>query len=38
MYLPAHFREERLDVLHEFVELHPLGALVVSTNRELTAD
>jgi transcriptional regulator len=38
MYLPPHFREDRLDVLHEFVERHPLGALVVSTNGELTAD
>ena len=38
MYLPAHFREDRLDVLHEFIERHPLGALVVSRNGELTAD
>lgn len=28
MYRPAHFREERLDVLHGFIERHPLGALV----------
>jgi transcriptional regulator len=38
MYLPAHFREDRLDVLHEFIERHPLGALVVATKGELTAD
>ena len=28
MYRPAHFREERRDVLHGFIERHPLGALV----------
>ena len=28
MYLPAHFREERREVLQGFVERHPLGALV----------
>ncbi|MFO1408112.1 MAG: FMN-binding negative transcriptional regulator [Steroidobacteraceae bacterium] len=28
MYLPAHFREERREVLQDFVERHPLGALV----------
>ena len=38
MYLPAHFREDRLDVLHEFIERHPLGTLVVATSRDLTAD
>ena len=38
MYLPAHFREDRLDVLHEFIERHPLGALVAATNGNLTAD
>ena len=38
MYLPAHFREDRLDVLHDFIERHPLGALVTATNGDLTAD
>jgi transcriptional regulator len=38
MYLPSYFREDRLDVLHEFIERHPLGVLVASTNGELTAD
>ena len=38
MYPPSHFREERLEVLHEFIERHPLGALVAMCNGELTAD
>jgi predicted FMN-binding regulatory protein PaiB len=38
MYLPSHFREDRLDVLHEFIERHPLGALVAVTSGALTAD
>lgn len=38
MYLPSHFREVRLDVLHEFIERHPLGALVAATDGELTAN
>ena len=38
MYLPAHFREDRLDVLHEFIERHPLGTLVAATSGNLTAD
>ena len=28
MYRPAQFREERRDILHGFIERHPLGALV----------
>ncbi|WP_394780510.1 FMN-binding negative transcriptional regulator [Undibacterium sp.] len=28
MYLPAHFAEERLDVLHQLIHAHPLGTLV----------
>jgi transcriptional regulator len=28
MYLPAHFEETRLDVLHAFVTAHPFGLLV----------
>ncbi|MFZ6646744.1 FMN-binding negative transcriptional regulator [Undibacterium sp. TJN25] len=28
MYLPAHFAEERLDVLHQLIHNHPLGTLV----------
>jgi transcriptional regulator len=32
MYLPRHFREERLDHLHAFIERHPLAALITSTD------
>lgn len=28
MYLPAHFKEDRIDVLHRLIEHHPLGTLV----------
>lgn len=28
MYLPAHFEEKRVDVLHQLVRTHPLGLLV----------
>jgi transcriptional regulator len=28
VYLPAHFEESRVDVLHELIHAHPLGALV----------
>ena len=28
MYQPPHFREERLDVLHDLIDAHPLGLLV----------
>ncbi|MEP7057311.1 MAG: FMN-binding negative transcriptional regulator [Caldimonas sp.] len=28
MYLPAHFEETRIDVLHDFVRRHPFGLLV----------
>lgn len=28
MYVPAHFAEPRLDVLHELIRRHPLGILV----------
>jgi len=38
MYLPAHFREERPEVLHAFIERHPLGTLVVSTRNGPSAD
>ena len=30
MYLPAHFEERRLDVLHAFVREHPFGMLVTT--------
>lgn len=30
MYLPAHFEETRVDVMHQLVRTHPLGLLVTS--------
>lgn len=38
MYTPATFREERLDVLHDLVQAHPLGALVRHGDDGLCAD
>jgi transcriptional regulator len=38
MYLPTHFEETRLDVLHAFVAAHPLGALVVNGPHGLDAN
>jgi transcriptional regulator len=38
MYLPQHFRERRIEVLHEFIERHPLGMLVISANGAPVAD
>jgi transcriptional regulator len=38
MYLPTHFLEDRTDVLHAFIQRHPLGALVAMTAAGLTAD
>jgi transcriptional regulator len=32
MYLPSHFSERRLDVLHEFIGRHPLGMLVTTAD------
>jgi transcriptional regulator len=31
MYLPAHFEETRLDVLHAFVQRHPFGLLITQS-------
>ena len=28
MYIPTHFSEERLDILHQLIQAHPLGTLV----------
>ena len=28
MYLPSHFEETRVEVLHQLIRSHPLGALV----------
>jgi transcriptional regulator len=38
MYVPASFAEARVDVLHDLIRAHPLGALVVLTARGLEAN
>lgn len=38
MYLPQHFEESRVDVLHGLIHAHPLGALVTLTSRGLDAN
>jgi transcriptional regulator len=38
MYLPKHFEETRVPVLHGLVRTHPLGALVAPTPSGLDAD
>jgi transcriptional regulator len=38
MYVPSHFAEERLEVLHGLIERHPLGALVRLDGDGLAAD
>jgi transcriptional regulator len=38
MYLPRHFEEIRVPVLHALIRAHPLGALVVAGPSGLTAD
>jgi transcriptional regulator len=38
VYLPEQFREERPEVLHEFIRRHPLATLVCTTAEGLTAN
>lgn len=38
MYVPAHFDESRVEVLHSLVRAHPLGALVVLASNGLDAN
>ena len=38
MYLPAHFKESRPEVLHELMRTHPLGLLVTQDSSGLQAD
>ena len=38
MYVPAHFDESRLDVLHALIRAHPLGALVTHGSQGLDAN
>jgi transcriptional regulator len=38
MYMPSQFSEQRVEILHQFVRDHPLGALVTSGSDGLCAD
>ena len=38
MYMPAHFEESRVDVLHALIRAHPLGTLVTMTANGLEAN
>lgn len=38
MYLPAHFEESRVEVLHALIRAHPLGSLVVLASNGLDAN
>jgi len=38
MYLPAHFEETRLDVLHDLLRSHPLGLLITQTAQGIEAN
>lgn len=38
MYLPQQFEEARLDVVHELIRTHPLGALVLLSGTKLSAN
>lgn len=38
MYLPSHFEETRVEVLHELIRRHPLGALITSGADGLNAN
>jgi transcriptional regulator len=38
MYLPEQFREERAEVMHEFIARHPFGTLVAQTKEGLTGN
>jgi transcriptional regulator len=38
MYLPKHFEETRIEILHELIRAHPLGALVTLTPNGLDAN
>jgi len=38
MYMPSHFAETRVEVLHELVRAHPFGALVVVASHGLDAN
>jgi len=38
MYLPSHFSEDRLDVLHDLIHQHPLASLVTMEAEGMTAN
>lgn len=38
MYLPSHFAEARVDVLHDLIRAHPFGTLVVLASNGLDAN
>jgi transcriptional regulator len=38
MYTPAHFKEDRIDVLHQLIANHPLGTLITLTADGLNAN
>jgi transcriptional regulator len=38
MYVPKHFEETRIDVLHALIREHPLGTLVTTTSEGLEAN
>lgn len=38
MYMPSHFSEERIEVLHALIQMHPLAALVSLQAGELEAN
>lgn len=38
MFQPPHFREDRLDVLHDLIRAHPLGLLISQNESGLIAD
>lgn len=38
MYVPPHFREERIEVMHALIRAHPLGTLVTNASDGLNAN
>src|SRR5262245_15600570 len=38
MYIPKHFEETRVEVLHELIRAHPLAALVTLTSNGIDAN
>ncbi|MCU4631007.1 FMN-binding negative transcriptional regulator [Acinetobacter variabilis] len=38
MYLPPHFEERRLELLHDLMKKHPFGCVVTYSNSELNAN